>query len=164
MPSSSSERLVVGFAEYVDIPAWRIAGLRAKIDTGARSCALHVENLRETTDGLVRFDVRLHRSKRERRVTVTAPIARRGTVRSSTGESKVRIFVQVAVRIGPVLRRIDMGLVDRGKMIYRMLLGRTALGDDFLVDPAGRYLLTGRVERSSPSASAPRSASRRGTR
>jgi hypothetical protein len=46
------------------------------------------------------------------------------------------------VQIGPVLRVIDMGLVDRAQMIYRMLLGRTALGQDFLVDPSGRYLLT----------------------
>ena len=138
----SYERLVIGLAEYVDIPDWRIAGLRAKIDTGARSSALHVENLHEVDDGCVSFDVRLHRSRSERRVTVEAPIARRGLVRSSTGATTTRIFVTVALQIGPVSRVVDMGLVDRAQMIYRMLLGRTALGPDFLVDPCGRYLVT----------------------
>jgi hypothetical protein len=139
---SRTERLVIGLAEYVDIPEFRIAGLRAKIDTGARSSALHVEHLREIEHGWVSFDVRLHRSRSDRRVTVQAPIARWGTVRSSTGNTAPRIFVTVAVQIGPVQRVIDMGLVDRAQMIYRMLLGRTALGHDFLVDPSGRYLLT----------------------
>lgn len=138
----SYERLVIGLAEYVDIPDWRIAGLRAKIDTGARSSALHVENLRELGDGRVSFDVRLHRSRSERRVTVEAPITRRGLVRSSTGVTSTRIFVTVPIQIGPISRAVDMGLVDRAQMIYRMLLGRTALGPDFLVDPCGRYLVT----------------------
>ena len=139
--SARPERLVIGLAEYVDIPSWGVLGLRAKIDTGARSSALHVENLREA-GGEVIFDVRLHRSRPERRVTVRAPIARRTRVRSSTGYTTSRIFVTVSVRIGTIVRTVDMGLVDRAKMIYRMLLGRTALGLDFLVDPSGRYLLT----------------------
>jgi hypothetical protein len=158
------ERLVIGLAEYVSIPEWGIEGLRAKIDTGARSSALHVENLRESANGLVYFEVRLHRSKTERRVTVTAPVARRTVVRSSTGESTARVFVTVAVRVGPVLRQIDMGLVDRTRMIYRMLLGRTALDGDFLVDPAGRYLLTHAPERRPSHHESLRTASRRGTR
>lgn len=103
-----------------------------------------MENLREIRRGQVRFDVRLHRERSDRRVTIQAPISRRARVRSSTGETTTRVFVSVAVRIGPVERIIDMGLVDRGKMIYRMLLGRSALGEDFLVDPCARYLLTSR--------------------
>lgn len=136
------ERLIIGLAEYVDIPEFRVAGLRAKIDTGARSSALHVENLREIGRGRVAFDVRLHRSLTERRVSVEAPITRRGLVRSSTGETRTRIFVTVKVRIGSHVRVVEMGLVDRAHMIYRMLLGRTALGSDFLVDPCRRYLMT----------------------
>jgi hypothetical protein len=135
--------LVIGLAEYVDIPFWRILGLRAKVDTGARSSALHVENLRELSRDRVRFDVRLHRLKSERRVTVEAPIVRRARVRASTGEAKARIFVAATVRIGTVVQRIELGLVDRANMLYRMLLGRMALAPHFLVDPSRRYVLTG---------------------
>jgi len=138
---SSGAPLVIGVTEYVDIPAWRILRLRAKIDTGARSSALHVENIRELGAGRVRFDVRLSRSESDRRVTVESRIARRGHVRPSSGEPEERIFVAVKVRIGPVEREIELSLVDRGRMIYRMLIGRRALAQAFLVDPGRRYVL-----------------------
>jgi hypothetical protein len=133
--------LVIGVTEYVDIPAWRILRLRAKIDTGARSSALHVENIRELGGGRVRFDVRLSRSESDRRVTVESRIARRGQVRPSSGEPEERIFVAVKVRIGPIEREIELSLVDRGRMIFRMLIGRRALAHAFLVDPGRRYVL-----------------------
>ena len=141
MTRSAVAPLVIGVTEYVDIPAWRILRLRAKIDTGARSSALHVENIRELGAGRVRFDVRLSRSESDRRVTVEARIARRGQVRPSSGEPEERIFVAVKVRIGPVEREIELSLVDRGRMIFRMLIGRRALAQAFLVDPGRRYLL-----------------------
>jgi hypothetical protein len=133
--------LVIGLAEYVDLPEWRVLRLRAKVDTGARTSALHVENLRELPGGRVRFDVRLHRDRPERRTTIEAPISRRGRVRSSSGWSEVRVFVATTLRIGNVALRAEFGLVDRTRMIYRLLLGRTALGARFLVDPSQRYLL-----------------------
>lgn len=141
LPPSRSERLLIGLAEYVDIREWRIVNLRAKIDTGARSSALHVENLQSMGRGRVRFDVRLHRERTERRVTVEAPVVRRARVRSSTGAAQLRVFVEADVRIGPIVRRIELGLVDRTRMLYRLLIGRTALGHLFLVDPSRRYLL-----------------------
>ena len=138
---SAVDPLIIGVTEFVDIPAWRISSLRAKIDTGARSSALHVENIRELGAGRVRFDVRLSRNQSERRVTVEAPIARRGRVRPSSGQLEARIFVAVNVRIGPVEREIELSLVDRGRMIFRMLIGRRALAHAFLVDPSRRYVL-----------------------
>ena len=141
MTRSAPEPLVIGVTEYVDIPAWRIARLRAKIDTGARTSALHVENIRELGAGRVRFDVRLSRRESDRRVTVETRIARRGQVRPSSGELEARIFVAVRVRIGPVEREIELSLVDRGRMIFRMLIGRRALAHAFLIDPSRRYVL-----------------------
>jgi hypothetical protein len=152
---SRGEPLVIGVTEYVDIPAWRILRLRAKIDTGARSSALHVENIRELGGGRVRFDVRLSRSESDRRVTVESRIARRGQVRPSSGEPEERIFVAVKVRIGPIEREIELSLVDRGRMIFRMLIGRRALAHAFLVDPGRRYVLH---QPSSPHSVAPKPA------
>ena len=135
--------ILIGWNEYVDIPDWGIRRLRAKVDTGARSSALHVENIEELPRGRVRFDVVLHRKKRDRRVHVTTRIARRGRVRSSTGHYETRIFVEAPVQIGPVLREVEVSLVDRERMIYRMLLGRTALAG-FLIDPDHKHLLSPR--------------------
>ncbi|HEX6767507.1 MAG TPA: RimK/LysX family protein [Polyangiaceae bacterium] len=134
--------LVIGAAELVDIPAWGVRDLAAKVDTGARTSALHVENVRELPRGRVRFDVRLHRRHPERRVVVEAAILRRGRVRSTSGDAEPRLFVAVGIRLGPVRKRIELGLVDRKNMIYRMLLGRSALGGSFLVDAGRRFLLT----------------------
>lgn len=134
--------VVIGWAEYVDIEPWGIQSIRAKVDTGARSSALHVENIQEIGKDWVRFDVRLHRRHRDRRVTVEAPILRKGRVRPSSGQSQTRIFVAATVRIGPVEREIELSLVDREKMIFRMLIGRTALAHHFLVDVSRRYLLS----------------------
>ena len=128
-----SARLVIGWNEYVELPEWRIRGLHAKMDTGARSSALHVENIRALARGRVSFDVVLHRSKRDRRVSVETRIVRRARVRSSTGHYTRRIFVETAVKIGPIERTVEMSLVDRERMIFRMLLGRTALAG-FLID------------------------------
>jgi len=133
--------LVIGAAEFVDIPAWGVRGLAAKVDTGARTSALHVENVRELPRGRVRFDVRLHRRLPERRVTVEAAIHRRGRVRSTNGKAEPRLFVSVGIHVGPVRKRVELGLVDRKNMIYRMLLGRSALSGSFLVDAGRRFLL-----------------------
>jgi hypothetical protein len=138
---------VIGWNEYVEIPEWGIRRLRAKVDTGARSSALHVERIEVLPRGRVRFDVVLHRRKLDRRVHVVTRIRRRGRVRSSSGHFSSRIFVAAEVQIGPVRREIEMSLVDREKMIHRMLLGRTALEGDFLVDVAHRALLTSRPRR-----------------
>jgi hypothetical protein len=135
---------VIGYVEYVDIPAWNVRHIRAKVDTGARTSALHVEHVREVDAGHVRFDVRLHRNRSDRRVTVEAPISRRGRVRTSSGLTQVRIFVRCRVRIGHVEREIEVSLVDRASMIFRMLLGRSALTHGFLVDPAKSYLVSKR--------------------
>jgi hypothetical protein len=133
--------VVIGWAEYVDIPEWNISGLRAKMDTGARTSALHVENIREVGHGRVQFDVRLHRRNIDRRVTVEAPIMRRGRVRPSSGDAQVRIFVSATVRIGDLEQEIELSLVDREKMIFRMLIGRSALAHRFVVDVSRRYSL-----------------------
>lgn len=136
--------LVIGVAECIDIPAWQVRRLPAKVDTGARTSALHVENLRELADGRVRFDVPLAAGRPERRVTIDAPIERRARVRSTSGEVRPRIFVSVRVRIGSIERSIELGLVDRRHMQFRMLIGRSALARAFLVDVSKTYLISGR--------------------
>lgn len=91
--------------------------------------------------GHVRFDVVLHRRRRDRRVHVVARVLRRARVRSSSGHFDTRIFVATRLRLGDVEREVEMSLVDRERMVYRMLIGRSALAGAFLIDPAHRGLL-----------------------
>jgi len=139
--------LVIGWTEYVDLPEWEVKGLRAKVDTGARTSALHVEEIRLLPRDRVAFDVVLHRKKRDRRIHVRTRIRRRGVVRSSTGERSYRIFVGTRLRLGPLEKEIEVSLVDRKQMIHRMLLGREALSGPLLIDVNHRSLLGERRRR-----------------
>lgn len=141
MSAPKTKPVVIGWAELVDIPEWNIMRLRAKMDTGARTSALHVENIQEVGENRVRFDVRLHRKKLDRRVTVEAPIVRRAKVRPSSGVSETRIFVRARVHIGATTEEIELSLVSRERMLFRMLIGRSALRHRFLIDTSRRYVL-----------------------
>jgi len=140
MTTARDDEVRIGWTELVDFPDWGIERLRAKVDTGARTSALHVENIRELPHDHVRFDVVLHRAHRDRRVPVETRIVRRGRVRSSTGHQTHRIFVATRMRLGPVTRTVEVSLVDRGKMLHRMLLGRKALTGPFVIDVDRRML------------------------
>ena len=139
--------VLIGWTEFVDLPAWGVRKLRAKVDTGAQTSALHVENIEELPRGYVRFDVVLHRRKRDRRIHVKARVSRRGRVRSSSGHRSERLFVETTLSMGPVEKRIEVSLVDRQKMIHRMLLGREALRGPFLIDVDKRMVLQPRRKR-----------------
>jgi hypothetical protein len=134
---------IIGAAEYVDFPDWGIRSLSARVDTGARTSALHVENVKLVGSSRVSFDVRLRRDDPTARVTVETKISRRTPVRSSTGAEQPRLFVKAMVRLGGREQAIEVGLVDRRHMLYRMLLGRSALERRYLVDVAKRYALGG---------------------
>ena len=128
----------------MDLPDWGIRGIRAKIDTGAASSALHVDRLVELGHGRIRFDVVVKHGKKRKTTRVSARVHRRSRVRSSTGHVTERLFVTTTLRAGPVERRIELNLVDRDLMRYRMLLGRSALAGDFWVDAGHRSLLSRR--------------------
>jgi hypothetical protein len=137
------ELAIIGVAEYVDFPDWGIRGLSARVDTGAQTSALHVENIEPLPGSRVRFDVRLRRDDPEARVTIETKVSRRAAVRSSSGQSAPRLFVKAHVRLGGREQQIEVGLVDRRNMLFRMLLGRSALERRFLVDVTKRYALGG---------------------
>lgn len=133
---------IIGWTEYIDFPVWGIKGIKAKIDTGARSSALHVEDLKELPGGWVEFDVIIDRRKSHRRVGVRCRVIKWARVRSSTGVYTRRCFVKAKIRIAHVEKEIEVSLVSREAMLFRMLLGRKALEDDFLVDVNHRARLT----------------------
>lgn len=137
-PHEGSRRLI-GRREFVAFPEWDVVGIEAKIDTGARTSAVHVEDAVRLKGNRVRFHLVTSRKKPFKHVEVKSGIVRVTRVRSSTGQVQERFVVSTLIKIGNIKRRIEMSLVGRDKMLCRMLLGRTAL-TGFLIDPDAKYL------------------------
>ncbi|MFG0284272.1 MAG: ATP-dependent zinc protease [Phycisphaerales bacterium JB039] len=135
---------VLGWRERVAIPSWGVRGIRAKIDTGARTSAIHVTHIEPVDADRVRFEVVTRERPARRTVTVEAGVVRWTSVRPSSGDAQQRPVVSAAIRIGPVRRTIEVSLVSREGMLCRMLIGRRAL-EGLLVDPSMRYRLTPRL-------------------
>jgi len=133
---------VIGWREWVAMPEWGIGRVRAKVDTGARTSAIHVSSIERLEGGRLRFEVVTRERPRRRAVTVEADHVREARVRASSGRAEVRPVVRTVVRIGGWEREIEMGLVCREGMLCRMLRGRRALRG-LLVDPVARDVLGG---------------------
>lgn len=131
---------VVGWREVVALPDWGIEQIIAKIDTGARTSALHVENLVEHGNKWLEFEVVLGKAGNHRHIPIRCKFVRRARVRSSSGHTSDRYVVRTTIQIGPVAKKVEISLVSRRKMECRMLVGRTALSGDFAVDVSQRYI------------------------
>jgi len=143
----SDGKMRVGWVEYVALPSLDIEHLKAKIDTGARTSALHVARMRavDTTGGPHRRPI----------LEITVPSGGRGRlphrvraavhgfvmVRDTSGRTERRPVIETTLKLGTLKRRIAVTLTNRGDMLFPVLIGRTALGPGIVVDPSRRYLL-----------------------
>lgn len=139
--AAKKPKTVIGRSEYIDLPEWGIQDLLAKVDTGARTSALHVEDLRRLPGNRVAFRVILSRSSKGRSVDVEADVVKWAKVRSSSGHFTTRCFVRTRARLGAIDKDIELSLDSRDLMNYRMLLGRKALAKDFVVDVGKQHAL-----------------------
>jgi hypothetical protein len=142
MPRKPKEPLVVGWREFVALPDWGITKLKAKIDTGARTSAIHVGALEELPDGRVRFEVVVREKPRLRTTMVEATPVRRSTVKPSSGAKQKRLVFRTRLLLGAIERDIELSLVSRKGMLCRMLVGRLALPSHVLVSPTKKYILS----------------------
>jgi hypothetical protein len=136
---------IIGWREWVSLPTLGIEAVKAKIDTGARTSALHaydVKLVREDEQDIVRFKV--HPLQRTTRMTVEAAamLIDRRRVKSSSGHSSRRPVIRVPVVLAGRRISIELTLVNRDEMGFRMLLGRRALRRRFLVDAGKSYLVS----------------------
>lgn len=139
---SNNELTMIGWRERVDLPEWGVRRIRAKIDTGARTSAIDVEQVVELSGDRVRFELVIR--DRPTRVTrwVEADMVRQTVVKPSSGEPQQRIVCQTTMAIAGIEHPIELSLVRREGMLCRMLVGRTALVGVFAVDPSRKYILT----------------------
>jgi hypothetical protein len=146
------EPLRIGWKEYVALPGLGLGRIKAKIDTGARTSALHVLSLAVLTrlpDGTGEVELVLAPDRRhpERRTVARARLLGHLRVTDSGGHPEVRPLIETELVLGPVRKRISLTLTDRGGMLFRMIVGRKALEGDFLVDVSQKYLLRRRPPR-----------------
>jgi ribosomal protein S6--L-glutamate ligase len=140
--------LRVGWREWVGLPELGLPAVRAKVDTGARTSALHATDLEvaEAEGGVavVRFRVQPVRKHPEVVFDCEAEVVDRRTVRSSNGRAQERYVIRTPVALAGQTWSIEVTLARRDRMTHRMLLGRTALAGRCLVDPSTTYA-TGRA-------------------
>ena len=131
---------VVGWREWAGLPALGIAWVEAKIDTGARTSALHVNSVEAFEAGgraAVRFDVI---GEAESVPWHEAPVADRRWVRSSNGEAELRFVIRTELALASRVWPIDLTLTNRERMELPMLVGREALAGRALVDAEKSWL------------------------
>lgn len=147
--SRGKDLLVVGWREWVDLPLLGAGRIKAKIDTGARTSALHVTNLHSMHrkgEPWARFDVQPLQLRSTPTVRCEAPVVDHREVRNSGGQIEHRIVVQTLLSVSGQQWPIELTLTDRRDMRFRMLLGRTALSGHAIVNP-GKSFLLGKPER-----------------
>jgi hypothetical protein len=150
MPGKRSPDLpVVGWREWLALPDLGVEHLKAKIDTGARTSSLHVFDLEEYRfEGLdwVRFSIHPFQRSTSGTVCATSPVLEYRKVRSSSGQATLRPVIRTRVSLLGCRWEIEATLANRDAMGFRMLLGRQAVRDRFLIDP-GRSFYAGRPRR-----------------
>ena len=128
----------VGWEEWVGLPQLGLPALEAKVDTGARTSALHafdIELFGPANKPKVRFLINPIPVRPDLAIACSATIHDRCDVTSSNGDTEARYVILSPLEIGPLRQEIEITLTDRANMSYRMLLGRQTIGADWIITP-----------------------------
>jgi hypothetical protein len=140
---SKSKKQLVGWREWVALPELGLPAVKAKIDTGARTSAIHAFDLEPFLRGdeeWIRFSVLPLQNTQRYQKRCEAPIVDNRQVTDSGGHQQQRIVVETTLVIGEVNKRIELTLTERSSMMFRLLIGRTALQPDLIIDPEESFV------------------------
>lgn len=137
-------RQLIGWREWVGLPDLGVDAIKAKIDTGARTSAIHAWNIAEydTPDGpWVSFE--LHPIQRNNKLVIrcSAPVSDTRDIRSSSGHTEHRVIIRTRLQLGEDVWPIDISLTNRDAMGFRLLLGRAALRKHVRINPGRSFLI-----------------------
>jgi hypothetical protein len=133
----------IGWREWVSLPKLGIEQIKVKVDTGARTSAIHAFEVEEFVDAgvkMVRFSLHPLQKRNDIVQTCVAPVVDERMVSDSGGHREKRYVIQSPIRLGDHEWPIEITLTNRDTMMFRMLLGRSALAGRFLVQPESSYI------------------------
>jgi len=136
---------IIGWREWVSLPALGIIKIKAKVDTGARTSALHAFALQPFTENgqhKIRFDIHPFQHNTQKVINCVANVVDKRLVTDSGGHEEERYVVQTPITIAGQTWSIEITLTERENMLFRMLLGRSALRKRFIVNPARSFVTT----------------------
>lgn len=139
----SSTRPVVGWREWIGLPSFGVDKIKVKVDTGARTSALHAHRITKFTKDnatYVRFFVHPTQRKKKPEIECTALVVDERDVKNSGGKATKRFVIRTQIKVGDATWPIELTLTNRDEMGFRMLLGRQAVRRRFLVDPGRSYV------------------------
>lgn len=136
---------VIGWREWVSLSELGIDKIKAKVDTGARTSALHAFSLKPFTENgknRITFEIHPLQHNTSQIVTCTADVIDRREVTDSGGHTEKRYVITTPLTIAGQTWPIEITLTERENMLFRMLLGRSALRKHFVVNPARSFVTT----------------------
>lgn len=134
MDKAPNEPMVIGRLVQVNIPAWDIYGIDAKIDTGAYTSSIHCHHIAPTLDGRVRFNLLDPNHDAYNEKMIELPIHKVKMVKSSNGKAEERYIIKTDIVLEGQKINAQFSLTDRSEMRYPLLIGRRLLKGRFLVD------------------------------
>ena len=136
-------KIIIGRLESINLPDLSIENLQVRVDTGAKTSSLHVDNIKKFSKKgkpFIRFDLHPELYDIDKVITCESAISDIRMVKSSNGASEERYVIETRAVLGSETWDIEITLTDRSDMNYLMLFGRQAIGDKFLVDPSKVFL------------------------
>ncbi|QJB58342.1 ATP-dependent zinc protease [Pseudodesulfovibrio sp. zrk46] len=130
--------MIIGWREWVGLPDLCVPAIKAKIDTGAKTSAIHAFDITPYSEGGVEYvSFSIHPLQGNDKVSIpcTAPLIDRRKVTNSGGQSQKRFVIGTTLQIAGRTWPIELTLTNRDHMKFRMLLGRNAMTGRLIVDP-----------------------------
>jgi hypothetical protein len=148
-PGAYADLLVIGWREWLGFPELGIKNIKAKIDTGARTSALHafdIEPFVKKGKKYVAFKVHPFQKDWKSVTRCVAEMVDERSIKDSGGRSSMRPVISTRIKIGELSWMIEVTLINRDEMGFRMLIGREAIRGHLLVNPGNSFLLGLRVK------------------
>ena len=139
-----NEKHLVGALELCDLPQLKLNGLEARVDTGATTSSLHVDNIvkfKKDNEKWVRFDIHPDSHDVNKLMVREAKVKSVRKVKSSNATKEKRYVIETEILIAGMQWGIELTLTDRSEMKYLMLIGRETMSGRLIVDPEHEFLL-----------------------